>query len=216
MVPGDSAVQQQAEPAVVEVSKSVRDSEDFLDRQVDRFGGSVADPTCAEIGQELGAPGGDGARQRPISGTPGRPPMRRGDLAALVAGPDPGQQPRPGGGGEVLGSAAQHAADSVERVGRDAHGCVVARGGARRRRRRIPAAPHATGRAPAPRAAARPTGLRRSRRTGPGRRRRSARSTRRAGQKASRPTIFGCGPRFHQNPEPASQTALPSGRLVPG
>jgi hypothetical protein len=38
MVPGDPAVQQQASPAVIEVSESVADAQDFLDQQVDGFG----------------------------------------------------------------------------------------------------------------------------------------------------------------------------------
>jgi hypothetical protein len=39
----------------------VADAEDFLDQQIDGFGGSVADRAGAEVGQEFFAPGGDGA-----------------------------------------------------------------------------------------------------------------------------------------------------------
>jgi hypothetical protein len=46
----------------------VADSEDFLDQQVDRFGGAVADSTRAEIGQELIPPHGEGAGQPPEFG----------------------------------------------------------------------------------------------------------------------------------------------------
>jgi hypothetical protein len=47
----------------VEVSESVDDARDFLDLEVDGFGGPVADPSGAEVGQELGPPGGEGAGQ---------------------------------------------------------------------------------------------------------------------------------------------------------
>src|SRR5271157_6055448 len=63
MLPGDSAVQQQAQPVVTEIAEAVPDAQDFLDQQVDRFGGAVADSAGAEVGQELIAPGGEGAGQ---------------------------------------------------------------------------------------------------------------------------------------------------------
>jgi hypothetical protein len=53
MLPGDSAVQQQAQPVVTEIPEAVSDTQDFLDQQVDRFGGAVADSAGAEAGQEL-------------------------------------------------------------------------------------------------------------------------------------------------------------------
>ena len=51
----------------------------------------------------------DGAQL--LGGDPGR-----GDLTALVTGLDAGEQPRPRGVGEVLGTAAQHAANAVQQV----------------------------------------------------------------------------------------------------
>jgi hypothetical protein len=39
---------------------------------------------------------------------------RGGDLAAIVAGLDAGQQPRPPVVGEVLSAAAQHASDALQ------------------------------------------------------------------------------------------------------
>ena len=45
----------------------------------------------------------------------GRDPGGR-DLTVLVAGLDAGQQPRPRGSTEVLGAAAQHPADPIQRI----------------------------------------------------------------------------------------------------
>ena len=56
-------MEQQAEPIVGEVSKSMADTENFLDQQVDRLGGAIAGPPGGEVGQEFLAPCGDGARQ---------------------------------------------------------------------------------------------------------------------------------------------------------
>jgi hypothetical protein len=109
------------------------DAQDFLDQQIDGFGGAVADASGAEVGQELLAPGGDGARQPPEFGHPGvdarhSPVVEpggglvaiaaavdraqllsgypgRGDLAALIAGLDTGDQACPAGRGQVLGAA---------------------------------------------------------------------------------------------------------------
>ena len=63
MLPGDSAVQQEAQPVVTKIAEAVSDPQDFLDQQVDRFGGAIADSAGAEEGQELLAPGGEGAGQ---------------------------------------------------------------------------------------------------------------------------------------------------------
>jgi hypothetical protein len=74
-------VQQQAEPVVVEVAKSVPDPFDLLDQQVDRFGGSVGHAGGVEVGQQLGLPGVDGAGQ-PVQfadvgvGAVGQPPIQ--------------------------------------------------------------------------------------------------------------------------------------------
>ena len=106
------------------------DAQDFLDQQVDRFSGPVADPSGAEVGQELGPPGGEGPRQASQLGhvgvDTGHGPVVEtgagliaiaaavdraeflggdpggGDLAVMVAGLDAGQQARPAGGGEML------------------------------------------------------------------------------------------------------------------
>ena len=120
------------------------DAQDLLDQQVDGFGGPVADPAGVKVGQEFSPPGGDGAGQPTqlrhvgvdachgpvveaggglvavaaaidcaqfLGGDPGG-----GDLAVMVAGLDADQKARPAGGGEVLGAAAQHPADPVERI----------------------------------------------------------------------------------------------------
>src|SRR6201993_1462354 len=120
------------------------DAQDFLDQQIDGFGGAVADASGAEVGQELLAPGGDGARQPPEFGHPGvdarhSPVVEpggglvaiaaavdraqllsgypgRGDLAALIAGLDTGDQACPAGRGQVLGAAVQHPPNSVQRI----------------------------------------------------------------------------------------------------
>lgn len=47
----------------MEVSEPVADAQNFLDQQVDGFGGSVADTAGDEVGQEFGAPDGDRAGQ---------------------------------------------------------------------------------------------------------------------------------------------------------
>ena len=60
VVPFDAAVEQEAEPVVVEVAESVSDSFDLLG-QLDRFGRAVGDAGCVEVGQQLGPPGVDGA-----------------------------------------------------------------------------------------------------------------------------------------------------------
>jgi hypothetical protein len=63
MLPGDSAVQQEAQPVVGEIADTVSDARDFLDQQVDRFGGVVVDSAGVELGQELISPRGEGADQ---------------------------------------------------------------------------------------------------------------------------------------------------------
>jgi hypothetical protein len=63
MLPCDSAVQQQAQPIVPKVPESVADTQDFLDQEVDGFGGSVADPSGGEVSKEFGAPGADSSGQ---------------------------------------------------------------------------------------------------------------------------------------------------------
>src|ERR1700737_496727 len=68
MLPGDSAVQQEAQPVVTKITEPVSDAQDFLDQQVDRFGGAVADSAAAEVGQELISPRGEGAGQPPEFG----------------------------------------------------------------------------------------------------------------------------------------------------
>ena len=59
----DAAVQQEAEPVVVEVAVAVPDPFDLLDQGVDRFGGSVGDAAGVEVGQQYLPPGVDGAGQ---------------------------------------------------------------------------------------------------------------------------------------------------------
>ncbi len=62
-VPGDAAVQEQAQPVVVEVAEAVSDALDLLDHEVDGFGGSVADAGVVEGGEKLVPPGVEDAGQ---------------------------------------------------------------------------------------------------------------------------------------------------------
>ncbi len=59
-LPGDAAVQEQAEPVVGEVAESEADPFDAFDQQVDRLGGAVAGAGGGEVGQQLVLSGGDG------------------------------------------------------------------------------------------------------------------------------------------------------------
>jgi hypothetical protein len=56
-------VQQEAESVVGEVAVPVSDPLDLLDQPVDGFGGSVGDAVGVEVGEQLVAPGVDGAGQ---------------------------------------------------------------------------------------------------------------------------------------------------------
>ena len=56
-------MQQEAQPVVTKIAEAVSDPQDFLDQQVDRFGGAIADSAGAEVGQELRPPRGEGAGQ---------------------------------------------------------------------------------------------------------------------------------------------------------
>jgi hypothetical protein len=58
-----AAVQEKAEPVVVDVAEAVPDPFDLLDQQVDRLCGPVGRAVGVEVGQQLRVPGVDGAGQ---------------------------------------------------------------------------------------------------------------------------------------------------------
>jgi len=62
-IPGDAAVQEQAQPVVLVVAEAVSDALDFLDDQVDGLGRSVADAGVVEAGDQFIPPGVEGAGQ---------------------------------------------------------------------------------------------------------------------------------------------------------
>ena len=59
----DSAVQQEPQSVVVQVAESVAGAFHLFDQQVGGFGRSVGHTAGVEVGQQLGAPGVDGAGQ---------------------------------------------------------------------------------------------------------------------------------------------------------
>ena len=219
-VPGDSAVQQQAQP-VVSIAEAVSDAQDLLDQQVHRFGGAVADSAGAEVGQELprhvvrcGPAASSGTwesiQSRSRRRGARRPGHDRGSGRSRAAlGPRP-RRPRPDRARRrprcrpaaapsawVLRFSRRGAAPGGSRTAdrlrrpRCPQVCCCTRG-ARHRRRRTRAARRGRHPVPASRWADRPTALRRSRGTGPGRPPRCLRSIRRVDQSASRPTLSGC------------------------
>src|SRR6476620_4418942 len=139
MIVLDSAVVEEAEPVVAEVAESARGALGVLDLQVQRFGRPIGDVGVGEVREELRPPcamffpggdfgnwavagGGDDccrgtgvvelvAAHQVLGDGPGG-----GDLPAPVAGDESGSQPTPGPLGEPVGTAAQDAADPVERV----------------------------------------------------------------------------------------------------
>ena len=91
-VPGDAAVQEQAEPVVGEVAEPEADCLDPLDQQVDRLGGSVGGASGGEVGEQLRFPCGDGAAE----------PL---ELGYAVSGAGPVEAFEPAAGAVEVGGA---------------------------------------------------------------------------------------------------------------
>src|SRR6478735_7494153 len=115
MIVLDSAVvEKEAEPVVAEVAESARGALGVLNLQVQRFGRPIGDVGVGEVREELRPPCVQCSSQ---AGNFGNWAVAGGgDLPAPVAGDESGSQPTPGPLGEPVGTAAQDAADPVERV----------------------------------------------------------------------------------------------------